>query len=162
MNSMMEYKGYHAKIEFSAEDGVFIGKVFGITDTLIFEGETVAELTEMFHQTIDDYIMLCEESGKTPEKEFKGSLNIRISSELHKKLALCAEESEQSINQIINAAIEDYFCPNKTNKETLNIILTNASRNLIYKPISTVRDEGISLAPTFTIFEGGTKNYELN
>ena len=162
MNSMMEYQGYHAKIEFSAEDGVFIGKVFGITDTLIFDGETVAELTEMFHQTIDDYIKLCEENGKTPEKEFKGSLNIRISSDLHKKLALCAEESEQSINQIINAAIEDYFCTNKTDKGTINIVISSETRDLIYKPNPTVRDDGISLAPSFTLIEGGKKNYGVN
>lgn len=31
MNSMLEYKGYHATIEYDAEDDIFVGEVFGIT-----------------------------------------------------------------------------------------------------------------------------------
>ena len=34
MNSMLEYKGYHASIEYDAEDNIFVGEVFGITDSL--------------------------------------------------------------------------------------------------------------------------------
>ena len=30
MNSMLEYKGYHATIEYDAEDEIFVGEVFGI------------------------------------------------------------------------------------------------------------------------------------
>ena len=36
MNSMLEYKGYHATIEFDADDDIFVGKVFGIADSLNF------------------------------------------------------------------------------------------------------------------------------
>lgn len=132
MNSMMEYQGYHAKVEFSAEDGAFIGKVFGITDTLIFDGETVTEITEMFHQTIDDYIKLCQENGKIPEKEFKGSFNIRISPETHRRIALTAEQKNVSINQVVNDAIESFLDENKGTHGHETYIIQSAPRRGTY------------------------------
>ena len=50
---MMEYKGYHATIRYSDEDGLLIGEVFGINDMLSFHGSSVQELESMFHQSID-------------------------------------------------------------------------------------------------------------
>lgn len=49
---MMEYKGYHAAIQYSDEDNLFIGEVFGINDALAFHGSSVQELESMFHQAI--------------------------------------------------------------------------------------------------------------
>ena len=53
---MMEYKGYHAAIQYSDEDNLFIGEVFGINDTLAFHGSSVQELESVFHQSIDNYL----------------------------------------------------------------------------------------------------------
>lgn len=64
---MMEYKGYHASIEFDADDNLFVGEVFGITDSLNFHGESVSELEEMFKQSIDNYLELCQQIGKQRE-----------------------------------------------------------------------------------------------
>ena len=47
MNSMT-YKGYFAKINFDERDSIFLGKVIGIKNSITFEGETVAQLTEAF------------------------------------------------------------------------------------------------------------------
>ena len=44
--SLMEYKGYHAKIEFDQEDQIFVGQVIGINDSIGFHGGSVAELTD--------------------------------------------------------------------------------------------------------------------
>ena len=44
MKNILEYKGYHAKIEFSSDDNIFIGSVIGINDSLNFHGTTVDEL----------------------------------------------------------------------------------------------------------------------
>ena len=59
MNSMLEYKGYHASVEYDAEDNIFVGEVFGITDSLNFHGTSVTELKEMFEQCIDNYLESC-------------------------------------------------------------------------------------------------------
>ncbi|MEY8317141.1 type II toxin-antitoxin system HicB family antitoxin [Oscillospiraceae bacterium 50-58] len=106
MNSMLEYKGYHAKIEFDAEDMIFVGEVFGVRDSLNFHGKSIDELTEMFHQTIDNYLELCAELGRQPDKEFKGSFNVRIAPALHRQAALKAEQGHMTLNQYVEKAIE--------------------------------------------------------
>lgn len=109
MDNLLEYRGYHAKIELSVEEKIFIGKVLGIDDSLNFHGKTVDELQEQFEICIDDYIEMCEYFGKTPEKEYKGSFNIRIPSEMHKKLDVMAISKGTTINQLIIKAINYYF-----------------------------------------------------
>ncbi len=64
----MEYKGYHAAVRFSDEDDLFVGEVIGLNDTLAFHGASVQELTDMFHQSVDNYLEMCREFGKEPEK----------------------------------------------------------------------------------------------
>ena len=103
---MLEYNGYHASVEFDAEDKIFVGEVFGITDSLNFHGESVSELEEMFKQCIDNYLEVCEKIGKEPDKEFKGSFNIRITPELHKRAALEATNQKITLNQYVLNAIE--------------------------------------------------------
>ena len=106
MNSMLEYKGYHAIIEYDADDNIFVGEVFGITDSLNFHGSSVDELTQMFHQSIDNYLAMCEETGKKPDKEYKGSFNIRIPSALHKQISIHAAEEGLTLNQYVMRALE--------------------------------------------------------
>ena len=105
MNSMMEYKGYHATVEYDSDDNIFVGEVFGITDSLNFHGESVAELKSMFHQSIDNYLVLCDKTGKKPDKEFKGTFNVRIPTALHRQAALAAKRQNISLNQYVVKAI---------------------------------------------------------
>ncbi|MDR0853613.1 MAG: type II toxin-antitoxin system HicB family antitoxin [Clostridiales Family XIII bacterium] len=106
---LMTYKDYRAKVEFSLEDKCFIGRVLGINDVIIFEGESVEELEEGLKSSIDNYLDLCEETGKVPEKEFKGLFNIRTSKGSHRKLYEIAEAKDTSLNFVINEAIELYL-----------------------------------------------------
>ena len=104
MNSMLEYNGYHATITYDADDDLFVGQVFGITDSLNFHGSSIEELKQTFAQSIDNYLDLCKQVGKEPEKEFKGSFNVRIPSELHKEISMLAAQQKMTLNQyIINA-----------------------------------------------------------
>lgn len=105
--SLMEYKGYHAKIEFDQEDQIFVGQVLGINDSLFFHGTSVSELSESFHNCVDNYIDYCAEVGKEPEKEFKGCFNVRLKPEQHKRIALLAASEGITINQFVSRAIDD-------------------------------------------------------
>lgn len=98
MNTMLEYKGYHATIEYDAEDELFVGEVFGITDSLNFHGSSINELKSTFSQCIDNYLELCKKVGKNPDKEFKGTFNVRIPPELHRKAALAAVKQKITLN----------------------------------------------------------------
>lgn len=68
----MEYKGYTGSIEFSAEDGIYFGKIIGIRSLISYEGETAKELLEDFHGVVDDYLTLCEENGIVTETTYNG------------------------------------------------------------------------------------------
>ena len=58
----------------------------------------------MFAQSIDNYLDLCKQVGKEPEKEFKGSFNVRIPSELHREISMLAAQQKMTLNQyVINA-----------------------------------------------------------
>jgi hicB family protein len=107
IKQMMEYKGYHAEIKYSDEDRLFVGRVVGLSDTLAFHGASVSELEEMFHQSIDNYLALCREVGKTPEKEYKGRFNVRIPAALHRTAVLCAKQRDMSLNDLVTRALEE-------------------------------------------------------
>lgn len=74
MNSILEYKGYHASVEYDADDDIFVGEVFGIADSLNFHGTSVEELKRMFEQSIDNYLDLCQKIGKSNETVKKMSV----------------------------------------------------------------------------------------
>ena len=107
MTNFMEYRGYHAAIAFDGEDGIFVGSVVGIADSLSFHGEDVAGLTAAFHRCIDEYLDYCRQIGKSPDREYRGSLNIRLSPELHRQAAVLAAGEGKTLNQFIGEAVSD-------------------------------------------------------
>ena len=109
MKKLLEYKGYHSKIEFDHDNYVLYGKIEGIDDLIIFESSDVSKIEEEFHLAVDDYLELCEEVGKEPEKEYKGSFNVRIAPELHKKLAIISLENGDNLNTSVEKAISEYI-----------------------------------------------------
>jgi predicted HicB family RNase H-like nuclease len=55
----MNYKGYAARIEYSEEDGLFVGHIAGIRDVVEFHGESVQELRDAFEEAVTDYLDTC-------------------------------------------------------------------------------------------------------
>ena len=105
MNTLT-YKGYIGSVSFSEKDNVFFGKIEGINGLVNFEGESVKELPEAFHEAVDDYLEYCEEEGVEPHKSYSGSLNIRLSPEIHSRIAVLAKQAGMSINAFIKSAVE--------------------------------------------------------
>lgn len=108
MNNILEYKGYHTKIEFDVESRTLRGKIDGINDLVDFEASDASGIESEFHSAVDDYLEFCKEVGKVPEKEYKGTFNVRIAPELHKKIALCAFMDGCSLNAEVEKAIYAY------------------------------------------------------
>ena len=105
MNNTMEYKGYLGSVEFSEEDALFYGKVRGIRALISYEGSTARELLTDFHGAVDDYLELCAQQGKDPERAYKGSFNVRISPELHKQAVVAAMAHNMSLNSFVESSI---------------------------------------------------------
>ena len=53
---LMEYKGFYGSVEVSVEDGCLFGKLEFIDPLVNYEGETVQEIEEAFHEAVGDYI----------------------------------------------------------------------------------------------------------
>ena len=105
MNTL-KYKDFLGSVNFSEKDGVFFGKIEGIDGLVNFEGESVKELTEAFHEAVDDYLAYCEEEGIEAHKSYTGVLNIRISPETHRRIVVLAKQMGVSINSFIKSTLD--------------------------------------------------------
>lgn len=106
MNNFMEYKGIFGTVEYSDKDKVLFGKALGVNGLVSYEGQSVAELRADFEAAVDEYLEMCKETGVFPEKVYKGSLNVRLNPELHKKASIAAGVKNISLNKYIEAAVE--------------------------------------------------------
>jgi predicted HicB family RNase H-like nuclease len=96
---MMEHKGYvSGPIDFDPEDGTFSGTVVGLVDVIHFEGSNAAELLESFRGSIDEYLAICAEKSRSPDKPFSGKMLIRATPELHRKASLRAAREGLSLS----------------------------------------------------------------
>ena len=105
MSNVLSYKGYCATVEYDAEARLLCGSVVGMRDGVYFEAESSSGIEAAFHEAIEDYLELCREKGKVPEKSYKGSFNVRINPELHRGAAIAAATKKESLNQFVSDAI---------------------------------------------------------
>lgn len=106
MNTMT-YKGYLGSVSYSEKDQIFFGKIEGINGLVNFEGESVKELTNAFHEAVDDYLAYCEDEGIVPDKSYTGMLNVRLTPAIHRQIAMLAVQAGISINAYIKKALEE-------------------------------------------------------
>ena len=65
---ILQYKGYEGSMEYSDEDACFVGKILHtIKANIGYCGDNEAEITQMFHQAVDEYLEHCREYGIKPE-----------------------------------------------------------------------------------------------
>ena len=103
----MTYKGYSAAIEYSDEDGFFVGQIAGIQDFITFHGHSAEEMRSAFQEAVDDYIEACAKIGRPPNKPYSGKLVLRLPPEIHAKLAIQAQISGKSINSMVLEALNN-------------------------------------------------------
>lgn len=101
----MTYKDYCARLEYSDEDGCFIGRVAGIRDIVAFHGDSVVELRAAFEEAVNDYLATCEREGLKPQRPYSGKVMLRIPPEVHARAAMQAEAHGKSLNQWVAEAL---------------------------------------------------------
>jgi predicted HicB family RNase H-like nuclease len=99
MMNAMTYRGYTARVEFDPRDNIFWGKVLGIADSITFEGETVADLTQDFHNAIEDYLKDSAKTGRAVQKPASGKMMLRVPPEVHGSALIAAQAAGKSLNQ---------------------------------------------------------------
>ncbi len=95
----LEYKGYKGSVEYSKEDNCLFGKVQGMSKA--------QELRKDFEDGVDSYLEACKADGVEPAKPYSGRLNLRMSSELHSRVAAVVAATGTTINDFINKAIQN-------------------------------------------------------
>ena len=104
----MKYKGYTGLVELEEGSDVLFGRVIGLRDVITFQGESVAEVTQAFHDSVDDYLEFCAERGESPEKPYSGQFVLRLPPALHRELANAAERAATSLNAFIEKVLWDF------------------------------------------------------
>jgi predicted HicB family RNase H-like nuclease len=104
--STLSHKEYLAAIEVDAEAGIFHGRVINTRAVLTFHGHTVGELEAAFAETIATYEDWCKERGKEPERPYSGQLTLRMSPQLHKRVADAALKSGKSLSGFVRETLE--------------------------------------------------------
>lgn len=104
---ILNYEGYIAEVTYEDGDELMNGSTLNTRATLHFAGRNIEELKAAFAETIEDYKDWCHERGKEPEKPYSGKLSLRLSPELHKRVAERAAKAGESINQFIAERLEE-------------------------------------------------------
>ncbi len=102
---MIEYKGYRGVVEFDPSIDAFHGRVVGLQDVVTFEGRSLDELRREMAESVDDYLELCAEVGKDPERPYRGEFLVRTTPEVHRAAAIEAEASGMSLNAWVEATL---------------------------------------------------------
>ena len=99
MTDVLTHSGYSAKIEFDAEDRIFVGRLAGIDDGVGFHADTVDGLIDAFREAVDDYVATCAKLGKEPQRPYSGKLMLRVDPLVHAGAVRAAQLAGQSLNQ---------------------------------------------------------------
>ncbi|MFZ9752964.1 MAG: type II toxin-antitoxin system HicB family antitoxin [Cyanobium sp.] len=104
--NLMTVDGYHAKIDYNGETDQFRGEILGVSGGADFYGSSPEELRREFKKSLDVFLEVCKEQGIEPRKHYSGKFNLRISPELHEKLAMTAEAQGMSLNSLALEALQ--------------------------------------------------------
>ena len=107
MNDTLSYKGFLGTVHYYAKDDIFHGKINGIDDLVTFEGQSVRGLKNAFQASVNDYLETCKELGKSPDKIYKGSFNVRVTSYIHKMAIITALKKKMTLNEFVKTAISN-------------------------------------------------------
>jgi predicted HicB family RNase H-like nuclease len=104
--NLMTVDGYNARIEYDPEIDLFRGEILGLTGGADFYGKTPKELRAEFKKSLTVFLEVCQEKGIEPRRNYSGKFNLRISPELHERLAIAAQAEGKSINLLAQEALE--------------------------------------------------------
>ena len=105
--NVMTVEGYHAKIEYDEELDLFRGEILGLNGGADFYGKNPKELRTEFKKSLQVFLDVCKKKGLEPRRNFSGKFNLRISPELHERLAIEAQAQGKSINTLAQEALQE-------------------------------------------------------
>ena len=103
--NLMTVDGYNARIEYDPETDLFRGEILGLNGGADFYGKSPEELRREFKRSLAVFLEVCSEKGIEPRRSYSGKFNLRVSPELHERLAIVAEAEGKSLNALAVEAL---------------------------------------------------------
>jgi predicted HicB family RNase H-like nuclease len=105
--SIMQYTGYTALIQYSEEEKCLIGDVIGIKHTIFFRGSTHEEVYDSFKEMIDDYPAACAEQGIRPcDPPSEIEIKVLIPNDIHTRSSYRPEHKSIPIQALMQDALQ--------------------------------------------------------
>ncbi len=104
--SILTYKGYQGSFEYDPDADLFHGDVLHINDVITFQGRSIDELKAALADSVEVYLEYCVKKGRAPNKPFSGSFNVRMTPEVHQRIAMQAARDGVSLNKWVAGTLE--------------------------------------------------------
>lgn len=104
--NLMTVDDFTARIEYDADLDQFRGEILGLSGGADFYGRNPKELRAEFKKSLKVFLEVCLEKGIEPHRQYSGKFNLRISPELHERLAIVAQAEGKSINALAQEALQ--------------------------------------------------------
>jgi predicted HicB family RNase H-like nuclease len=98
MLNIMKYRGYTARIDFDCKVELFVGRLLGMNELIVFHGAGVEELRGDFEFAVNHYLAECARMGQKPERPASGKLLLRLPGEVHAAAIVAAAAEVKSLN----------------------------------------------------------------
>ena len=108
----MKHGRYVARIDYDSEIDSFFGEVVNTSDTITFQGRSVAQLKQELARSVAAHVAFCERRGIEPGKPCSGRIPLRIPADLHRKLDADAALRGISLNADIKRKLEESVADN--------------------------------------------------
>lgn len=107
MRNIMKYRGYVARIDFESNDEIFVGRLLGMGEPILFHGASVEELRGDLEFAVDHYLAECAKMGQKPEKTASGKLLLRLPEDVHAAITISAAATGKSLNQWVTDTLTE-------------------------------------------------------
>lgn len=98
MNTMV-IDGYKAVIQYDPDIEMFRGEFIGLNGGADFYAKDIDGLRKEGKTSLQVFLEMCREDGVEPRKEYSGKFNLRVPTNLHAEIAVCAAATGKSLNQ---------------------------------------------------------------
>jgi len=115
---LMQYKNYYGSVHFNAQDLILYGKLEFIRALVSYEADNAKGLKKAFEEAVDDYLDTCHHQKIEPEIPFKGSLNVRLGFDLHRRVAIAAAQQDITINKFVKKTLNQAIPSTAHHKST--------------------------------------------
>lgn len=106
---MMTYKDFDGSAEIDVDSNICFGKLMFIDDLVAYTAPTPSKLRKAFEEAVDDYLEMCAELKRAPQKPCRGVFQTRLPPELHRAATRRATTESISLNELMTRAVREFL-----------------------------------------------------